>query len=71
MNKRLDQVLTRVRSLSDDQQREIADLLLDFLDREDLQLTRKQIVEIERCLSDDEPYAADAEVRAVFQRDTK
>src|SRR5271166_4310235 len=71
MNKRLDEVLTRVRSLPDEQQGEIADLLLDFLDQEDVHLTPEQIAEIERGLSDDEPYASDAEVRAVFQRFTK
>jgi len=71
MNKRLDEVLTRVRSLPDEQQGEIAELLLDFLDQEDVHLTPEQIAEIERGLSDDEPYASDAEVRAVFQRFTK
>jgi len=68
MNKRLDEVLTRVRSLPDEQQGEIADLLLDFLTDENVYLTPEQIAEIERALSDDEPYASEAEVRAVFQR---
>ncbi len=36
MNKRLDEVLTRVKSLSDEQQGEIADLLLDFLNQDDV-----------------------------------
>jgi hypothetical protein len=71
MNKRLDEVLTRVRSLPDEQQGEIAELLLDYLDQDDVYLTPEQIAEIERGLSDDEPYATDAEVRAVFQRRTK
>jgi hypothetical protein len=71
MNKRLDEVLTRVRSLPDEQQGEIAELLLDYLDQDDVYLTPEQIAEIERGLSDDEPYASDAEVRAVFQRRTK
>jgi hypothetical protein len=71
MNKRLDEVLSRVRSLPDEQQGEIADLLLDFLDQDDVYLTPEQIAEIERRLSDDEPYASEAEVRAVFQRLTK
>jgi hypothetical protein len=39
MNKRLDEVLSRVRSLPDEQQGEIADLLLDFLDQDDVYLT--------------------------------
>ena len=71
LNKRLDEVLSRVRSLPDEQQGEIADLLLDFLDQDDVYLTPEQIAEIERRLSDDEPYASEAEVRAVFQRPTK
>jgi hypothetical protein len=66
MNKRLDEVLTRVRSLPDEQQGEIAELLLDYLDQDDVYVTPEQIAEIERGLSDDEPYATDAEVRAVF-----
>ena len=68
MNKRLVEVLTRVRSLPDEQQGEIADLLLYFFNDEDVYLTPEQIGEIERALSDDEPYASEAEVRAVFQR---
>jgi hypothetical protein len=71
MNKRLDEVLIRVRALPDHQQDEIAELLLDFLEQEDIHLTAEQIAEVERGLSDSEPYASDAEVRAVFQRLTK
>jgi hypothetical protein len=67
MNKRLDEVLTRVRALPDEQQGEIAELLLDFLEQEDIQLTPEQIAEIELGLSDSEPYASDAEVQAVFR----
>jgi hypothetical protein len=67
MNKRLDEVLSRVRALPDEQQSEIAQLLIDFLDQEDIYLTPEQIAEIERGLSDEEPYASEAEVRAVFQ----
>ena len=36
-----------------------------------LLLTPEQIAEIERQLSDDEPYATDEEVRAVFDRLTR
>jgi hypothetical protein len=73
MNKRLDEVLTRVKALPDERQSEIADLLVDFLDQEeaDIHLTAEQIAEIERGLADSDPYASDAEVRAVFQRLTK
>ena len=73
MNKRLDEVLTRVKSLPDEQQSEIADLLLDVLEQDwsNISLTPEQIAEIERSLANSEPYASDAEVRAVFQRLTK
>jgi hypothetical protein len=71
MNKRLDEVLSRVRALPDEQQSEVAQLLIDFLDQEDIYLTPEQIAEIERGLSDEEPYASEAEVRAVFQHATK
>jgi hypothetical protein len=73
MNKRLDEALTRVKALPDDRQGEVAEILLDFLeqDRLDIHLTPEQIAEIERGLADSEPYASDAEVRAVFQRLTK
>jgi hypothetical protein len=73
MNKRLDEAITRVKALPDDRQREIADLLLELLDqdRSDIYLSPEQIAEIERRLSDDELYASDAEVRAVFERLTK
>ena len=73
MNKRLDEVLTRVKALPDEQQSEIADILFDFLDQDesDIHLTPEQIAEIERGLADNDPYASDAEVRAVFQRLTR
>lgn len=73
MNKRLDEVLTRVKALPDERQGEVADLLFDFLDQEesDIHLTAEQIAEIERGLADSDPYASDAEVRTVFQRLTK
>jgi hypothetical protein len=67
MNKCLEGVLTRVRALPDAQQGEIAELLLDFLEQEDIHLTPEQIAEIEAGLSDCEPYASDAEVQAVFR----
>ena len=72
MNKRLDEALTRVKALPDEQQSEVADLLLDFLDLgHDIYLTPDQVAEIERNLADSEPYASESEVRALFQRLTK
>jgi hypothetical protein len=72
MNKRLDEALTRVKALPDEQQAEVADLLFDFLEGgQDVHLTPEQIAEIERSLADSEPYASDVEVRALFQRLTK
>jgi hypothetical protein len=37
----------------------------------DIHLTPEQIAEIERRLSDDEPYASDEDVRSVLDRLTK
>ncbi len=73
MNKRLDAALTRVKALPEDRQSEVAEILFDFLEQDglDIHLTPEQIAEIERGLADSEPYASDAEVRAVFQRLTK
>ena len=58
MNKHLEDAVTRLKSLPEDRQNEAAALLFEFL-------------EIERRLSDGEPYASDAEVRATFDRLTK
>jgi hypothetical protein len=43
------------------------------LDRDSsgISLTAEQIAEIERRLAEDEPFAADAEVRATFDRLTR
>ena len=71
MNRRLDEVLTRVRELPDEEQNDIAQLLQDYLDQEEVYLTPEQIAEIEAAMSDDEPYATEEEVRAVFRRSTK
>jgi hypothetical protein len=70
MNKQLSAAIAKVQSLPDDKQDEAAALLFEFLDQEqsDVVLTPEQIAEIERRLSDDEPYATDEEVRAVFRR---
>jgi len=73
MNKQLSEAIAKVQTLSDHKQSEAAALLFEFLDQEqpDISLTPEQIAEIERRLSDDEPYATDEEVRAVFGRLTK
>jgi hypothetical protein len=70
MNQRLEEAVSKVRALPDDRQQEAAIILLDFLDRQqsDIALTPEQITEIEACASDDEPFATDDEVRAVFSR---
>jgi hypothetical protein len=73
VNKHLDEAIARVKALPDDRQREAAEVLFEFIGNEhpDAYLTPEQIAEIERCMSDDEPYASDEEVRAVFDRLTK
>jgi hypothetical protein len=73
VNKQLDEAITRVRTLPDEQQREAAQILLEFLDLQnsDIQLTPEQVAEIERRLNDDEPYATSDEVRDLYARLTK
>ena len=72
MNKRLEDAITRLRTQPDERQQEAAEILFDFLEQDaDVSLSPEQIAEIERCLSDSEPYADDAEVRNVFARLTK
>jgi hypothetical protein len=73
MNKRLDEAVARVKALPEERQGEVAELLFDFLEPGNvaIHLTPAQVAEIERGLADSEPYASDAEVRALFQRLTK
>jgi hypothetical protein len=73
MNQQLEEAIERVRALPDDRQQEVAFILLGFLDQQnpDLYLSPEQIAEIERCMSDDEPFASEEEVRSVFARLTK
>jgi transposase len=73
MNKRLEDAITQLKSQSEERQREAAEILFDFLEQEDenIRLSPEQIAEIERCLSDGEPFADEAEVRKVFARLTK
>ena len=70
MNKHLDEAIARVKALPDERQQEIAELILEILADElpDADLTPEQIAEIERRMSDDEPYATEEEVRATFDR---
>ncbi len=69
MNKRLDEAITRLRELPEEQQQVAAELLLDFLgdDGKSIELTPEQIKEIEAALADDE-IATDEEVEAFFAR---
>ena len=69
----LEEVLEQLRTLPDERQQEVAEVLLAYLDEEtsDIGLSPEQIDEIERCMSDDEPFASEEEVRAVFAHLTK
>jgi hypothetical protein len=73
MNKRLEDAITQLRLEPEERQREAAEILFDFLEQKhaDVYLSPEQIAEIERGLSEDEPYADDEEVRKVFDRLTK
>jgi hypothetical protein len=71
MNKRLDEALSKVRALSDEEQQAAADILLDYLEgtAAGTWLSPEQIVEIERRL-DANDIASDEEVKAFFDRTT-
>ena len=73
MNKHLDEAITQVKSLPEEEQREAAELLFEFLDQQssEVRLTQEQVAEIERRLGDDEPYASDQEVRDLYARLTR
>jgi hypothetical protein len=73
VNKHLNDAIERVKALADERQREAAEILLEFVEDQDsdIHLTPEQIAEIERRLSDDEPYASDEDVRSVIDRLTK
>ena len=70
MNKRLEEAVAQVKALPEKRQQEAAEVLFQFLDAQnsDLYLTPEQIAEIERAMSDQEPYATDDEVRSFFAR---
>jgi ABC-type iron transport system FetAB ATPase subunit len=69
MNKRLDEALTKVKALSEDEQREAAEILFQYVEAREAGtwLTREQIAEIERRLEEDD-IATDDEVRVAFGR---
>ena len=71
MNRRLEEAIARVEALPDDRQGEAAEVLIAFLDVADIQLTPEQIAEIERRMSDEEPFATDKEVQSLFARLTE
>jgi hypothetical protein len=67
MNKQLSEAIARLNELPDERQEAAAALLLDFLDRDDFELTPEQLAEIERRLEKDD-IATDEEVKAFFGR---
>jgi antitoxin FitA len=70
---RLEEVWQQVRTLPDERQEEVAQVLLAYLDDQnsDLCLSPEQVAEIERRAAGDGPYATDEEVRELFARLTK
>jgi hypothetical protein len=73
MNKRLEEALTQIRELSDDEQSVAAEMLFEFLEaqKRDIWLSPEQVAEVERRLSDRQPYASDEAVQETFARLTK
>jgi hypothetical protein len=73
MNRRFEEAIARVEALPDDRQGEAAEVLFAFLDTHmsDIHLTAEQIAEIERRMSDEEPFATDKEIRSMFARLTE
>ena len=69
MNKRLDEALTKVKTLSEDEQQEAAEILLEYIEAREAGtwLTPEQLAEIERRLEEDD-VASDEEVKEVFTR---
>ena len=70
MNAQLSKAITKLRELPEERQEQAALLLFDFLEQEDsdLELTPDQIAEVEEALSDNEPFATEAEAGAFFER---
>ncbi|HLA21496.1 MAG TPA: hypothetical protein VJZ74_08560 [Pseudolabrys sp.] len=69
MNKRLDEALTKVKALSDDQQQEAAEILFEYIEAREAGtwLTPEQIAEVEAVLEEND-YATEAEVEAFFAK---
>jgi guanylate kinase len=69
MNKRLEEALAKVKVLSDDQQREAAEILFEYIEarKAGTWLTPEQVAEIERRLEKD-GIATDEEVENFFKR---
>jgi hypothetical protein len=67
MNKKLSEAIARVSELSEERQQAAAELLLEFLDQEEVELTPEQIAQIEQALADDD-IATEQEVEAFFAR---
>jgi len=67
MNKRLSDAISRLNELPEDRQEAVAELLLDYLDHEEvnIELTTEQIAELDRRLNDDD-FASEDEVKAFF-----
>jgi NADH:ubiquinone oxidoreductase subunit E len=70
MNEQLSKAITKLGELPEDRQQQAALLLLDFIEQEEngIELTPEQIAEVEEALSDDEPFATEAEAKAFFDR---
>ena len=73
MNKRLDQALTKIRALSEEEQDVAADILLEYVEakKAGTWLSREQGEEIERRIANPLPHASDADVQTLFDRLTK
>jgi hypothetical protein len=69
MNKRLDEALSKVSALSDEEQQAAAELLFEYLESTEAGtwLTPEQVAEIERRLEQDD-IASDEEVQAALGR---
>ncbi len=69
MIKQLDEAVSRLRDLPEDQQEAAAVLLFDFLEHKDdeIGLSLEQIAEIERRLAEDD-VATDEEVQSFFDK---
>jgi hypothetical protein len=69
MNKRLDEALTKVKALSEDEQREAAEILFDYIEARQAGtwLSPEQIAEVETALKEND-YATEEEAEAFFAK---